>query len=122
MSVLNIAVVVSSANRDAAIARYKRLLDIEVVTQFDLPGGTFTVTVLPGISILSGNESSLDSVRPVRASISVESLVLTREILENTGWRIDGTLGSPDSFLARDPDENLIEFVERPENAETTEE
>ncbi len=113
MSVLNIAVVVASTNHDAAVARYKELLGADVITQFELPGGSFTVSVLPGISILSGNEQVLAPVRELRASLMVDSLALTRERLEHTGWIVDGTLGAPGSFIARDPDGNVVEFVER---------
>jgi hypothetical protein len=113
MSVLSIAVVVPSTNHDAAVARYKELLEADVVAEFELPGGSLTVTVLPGISILSGNEDSLAPVRELRASLIVDSLALTRQLLERTGWVIDGTLGAPGSLLARDPDGTHLEFVER---------
>jgi hypothetical protein len=122
MSVLNVAVVVTSANRDTAVERYKKLLDADVLTQFDLPGGSFTVTVLPGISILSGSDQSLGPVRELRASVMVDSLVLTREKLERTGWKVDGNLGTPNSLIARDPDNNLIEFVETSRQTEAIEE
>jgi hypothetical protein len=113
VSVLSINVVVPSIDRDAAVARYKELLGADVVTQFELPGGSFTVTVLPGISVLSGSEDTLAPVREVRASLIVDSLAQTREQLERSGWVINGSLGSPDSFLARDLDGALFEFVER---------
>jgi hypothetical protein len=113
MSVLSISVVVPSANRNDAVARYTELLGSDIVTEFELPGGSFTVTVLPGLSILSGDEEDLYRVRDLRASLMVDSLVLTRERLERSGWSIDGTLGSPGSFLARDTDGTLFEFVER---------
>jgi len=113
VSVLSIAVVVPSANHDAAVARYMELLEADVVTQFELPGRSLTVTVLPGISILSGNEQALAPVRELRASLMVDSVALTRERLERTGWVIDGTLGAPGSLLARDPDGTHFEFVER---------
>jgi hypothetical protein len=113
VSVLSIAVVVPSTNHDAAVARYRELLEADIVTQFELPGGSMTVTVLPGISILSGNEETLTPVRELRASLMVDSLDLTRQRLERTGWIIDGTLGAPGSLLARDPDGTHFEFVER---------
>jgi hypothetical protein len=34
------------------------------------------------------------------------------KLLVETGWTREGTLGSTGSMLARDPDGNLIEFVE----------
>jgi hypothetical protein len=112
MSVLSISVVVQSANRIEAVARYTELLGTDIVTEFELPDG-FTVTVLPGLSILSGNDEDLSNVRDLRASLMVDSLALTRDRLERSGWLIAGTLGSPGSFLARDTDGTLFEFVER---------
>lgn len=113
MSVLSINVVVPSTHHDEAVERYKTLLDADVTAQFELPGGSFTVTVLPGISILSGSVEDLAPARELRASLIVDSLAPTRELLERTGWIIDGTLGSDGSLLARDPDGTLFEFVER---------
>jgi hypothetical protein len=113
VSVLSIAVVVPSTNHDAAVARYRELLEADVVAEFELPGESLTVTVLPGISILSGNEDSLATVRELRASLMVDSLAFTRLRLERTGWVIDGTLNAPGSLLARDADGILFEFVER---------
>lgn len=113
MSVLSISVVVPSTHHDAAVERYKTLLDADIVAEFELPGGSLTVTVLPGISILSGSEETLAPVRELRASLMVDSLELTRLRLERTGWIIDGTLGAPGSLLARDPDGSQFEFVER---------
>jgi hypothetical protein len=113
VNVLSIAVVVTSTNREEAVARYTELLGTDILTEFELPGGAFTVTVLPGLSILSGEEENLNGVRDLRASLMVDSLEFTRERLERSGWLIDGTLGSPGSFLARDSDGTLFEFVER---------
>lgn len=113
MRVMSIAVVVPSTNREEAVARYSALLGADIVTEFDLPGGALTVTVLPGLSILSGDEEDLDQVRDLRASLLVDSLEVIREHLERSGWLVDGTLGSPQSLLARDPDGTLFEFVER---------
>jgi hypothetical protein len=115
VSVLHIAVVVPSSNHDAAVARYVELLETEAVAEFELPGGSLTVTVLPGISILSGDEHALTPVRDLRASIMVDSLTITRDRLERTGWVVGGTLGAPDSLLATDPDGSLFEFVEQSE-------
>ncbi|HEV7958217.1 MAG TPA: VOC family protein [Acidimicrobiales bacterium] len=114
MSVVRIAVVVPSTNHDAAVARYKDLLGADIVAQFELPGGSLTVTVLPGISVLSGNEQYLAPARDLRATLMVDSLPRTRELLERTGWLMQGTLGAPGSLLARDPDGTLFEFVESP--------
>jgi hypothetical protein len=113
VSVLSISVVVTSTNREVAVARYAELLGTGILTEFEIPGGAFTVTVLPGLSILSGEEDDVDRVRDLRASLMVDSLELTREQLERSGWFIDGTLGTPGSFLARDSDGTLFEFVER---------
>jgi hypothetical protein len=104
MSVTGISVVVPSANQDAAVERYKALLEADVVEQFLLPGGSFSVTVLPGISILSGDGRALAPLKDLRATLVVDSLARTHQRLEQTGWVVEGTLGSSASLLARDPD------------------
>jgi hypothetical protein len=116
MSVLGISVVIPSVDREAAVQRYKVLLDADVVDRFSLPGGSLTVTVLPGISILSGDDAALHPVRDLRATIFVDSLALTRERLRRAGWAIEGSLGPSASLLVRDSDGYLFELVERPEN------
>jgi hypothetical protein len=108
------AVVVKTTRRDAAVRRYKALLDAEVLDEFNLPGDDLTVTVLPGLSILSGTEEALTRVRTLQATVFVDSLAQTKERLDQTGWEIGASLGSGPSMLARDPDGSLFEFVERP--------
>jgi hypothetical protein len=113
VTVVGMSVVVKSTDRDAAVRRYKALLESGVLQEFELPGGALTVTVLPGLSILSGDEESLMNARPLLASVFVDSLEATEELLTANGWTIGGSLGSPGSVLARDPDGSLFEFVEQ---------
>jgi hypothetical protein len=46
--------------------------------------------------------------------VFVSSLKEIEELIVETGWTREGTLGSTGSMLARDPDGNLLEFVEEP--------
>jgi hypothetical protein len=114
VSVLSIVVVVPTTQLDATLERHRSLLEKDVIEQFSIPGRDLTVTVLPGLSILSGDEHALASVKALRATFIVDSLKLTRELLERTGCVVEGSLGSGASMLARDPDGNLFEFVEGP--------
>jgi hypothetical protein len=113
VTVLGISVVVKSTDRKAAVKRYEALLGSKALLEFELPGGALTVTVLPGLSILSGDASALSNARTLLASVSVDSLEETKELLTANEWTIEGSLGSPGSFLAREPDGSLFEFVEQ---------
>jgi hypothetical protein len=46
--------------------------------------------------------------------VFVESLADARTDLLKDGWTAVGSLGGPSSLLARDPDGNVLEFVENP--------
>jgi hypothetical protein len=120
VTVVGLSVVVKSTDRDAAVRRYRALLGSEVLQEFELPGGALTVTVLPGLSILSGDEAALANARPLLASVLVDSLDATKELLAADEWTIAGSLGSPGSLLARDPDGSLFEFVEQTHGDETS--
>jgi len=113
MSVLGMSVVVKSSDHYAAVRRFSRLLEAGTLDEFELPGGELTVTVLPGLSILSGKEQALSAVGALLATVFVDSLEKTRGQLVDAGWTIDGSLGAPRSLLARDVDGSLFEFVEQ---------
>lgn len=72
------------------------------------------MTVFPGLSIISGPPGALAAVQALRATMFVDSLPETEAQLARTGWTTEGSLGSPASLLARDPDGTLAEFVEQP--------
>ena len=111
MTVLSMSVVVTSADRDAALRRYEPLLGA-AAHEFPLPGRGLTVTVLPGLSILSGAPEALASVRDLRATAFVDSLAEIEALLVRMGWTTEGSLGAGTSLLARDPEGTVIEFVE----------
>jgi hypothetical protein len=116
MSVLGLGVVVKSTDRDAAVERYGALLESDFLDEFEIAESGLTVTVFPGLSILSGTEAALSRADSLVAHAFVDSLDKTREQLIKTGWVIAGSLGSPKSLLARDPDGSVIEFVEQPDS------
>jgi catechol 2,3-dioxygenase-like lactoylglutathione lyase family enzyme len=72
------------------------------------------VVVFPGLSVLSGEPSALAPLADLRATVFVGSLREAEADLRQAGWVIEGPLGAGASLLARDPDGNLIEFVENP--------
>jgi hypothetical protein len=115
VSVLRLTVVVKSADRNAAVDRYSALLGSELLAEFEIADAGLTVSLLPGLSILSGTESALSRANSLIASVSVDSLDSTKEQLVKTGWTIAGSLGSPRSLLAQDPDGSIMEFVELPD-------
>ncbi len=112
MSVSGISVVVHSNDRDAAVRRYELLLGTAPTREFTIAERALTVTVFPGLSVISGARDALGSVRDLHATIFVDSLPGTQEQLTRTGWAAEGSLGSSSSLLARDPDGALFEFVE----------
>jgi hypothetical protein len=112
MSVRSIALVVKSTNRQGAIGRYSKLLESELVEEFGIGDTGLTVSVLRGVSILSGSDEALSRADSLVASTFVDSLAATEAQLLEAGWTITGSLGSPGSLLARDADGYVIEFVE----------
>jgi hypothetical protein len=72
----------------------------------------FTVTVFPGLSVISGTADALASVRDLRSAAFVDCLAKTRTQLAEAGWTTEGSLGAGSSLLARDPAGMLAEFVE----------
>ena len=111
MSVSRISVVAHSTDHDAAVQRYQLLLGIPA-HEFTIPERDLTVTVFPGLSVISGTADALSSVRDLRATAFVDSLAETRAQLAESGWTTEGSLGAGNSLVARDPDGMLAEFVE----------
>jgi hypothetical protein len=114
MSVSRISAVAHSTDHDAAVQRYQLLLGMPPAREFTIGERDLTVTVFPGLSVISGPADSLASVRDLRATAFVDSLASTRAQLAESGWITEGSLGAGNSLLARDPDGMLAEFVEIP--------
>jgi hypothetical protein len=114
MAITGLAVVVKSTDRDAAVAQYCALLESDLLDEFTIGDTGLTVSVLPGISILSGTTAALSQAKALVATAFVDSLEEMQGQLVKTGWDVGGSLGSPNSILARDADGSMIEFVEQP--------
>jgi len=112
VSVTAISVVVHSSDHDAAVQRYQQLLGAPPAREFIIPERGVTVTVFPGLSVITGTPEVLAPVRDLRATIFVDSLAAMRAQLAESGWTAEGPLGGGSSLLARDPDGTLTEFVE----------
>jgi hypothetical protein len=115
VSVQSIALVVKSTDREAAVKRYRALLESDVIEEFEIGDTGLSVSVLNGVSILSGTEEALARADSLVATAFVDSLETTKAHLVDAGWTITGSLGSPGSMLARDADGYIIEFVEPPQ-------
>lgn len=115
MAVLRAVPVVQSTDRAEAVARYGQLLDAEPLEEFPAGDRNLVVTVFPGISLLSGPAEALAYVGDLHCTMFVDSLIETVELLDKTGWMKEGSLGGEGSLLARDPDGNLFEFVQVPQ-------
>jgi hypothetical protein len=114
VTVFRASIIVHSTDRQSALDRYERLFAAHPIDEFHIPGRDLVVTVFAGFSVLSGSDEALAPVRDLRATVFVDSLKEVEELLVETGWTREGTLGSTGSMLARDPDGNLLEFVEEP--------
>jgi len=114
MKVLRASVIFQTTDRQAALRRYERLFATHPVIEFQIPRRELVVSAFAGFSVLSGSSEALAPVRDLRGTVFVDSLQEIEKQLVETGWTKEGTLGSTDSFLARDPDGNLLEFVQEP--------
>jgi hypothetical protein len=109
-----VSVIFDSTDRQRALNRYQRLLGTRPVAEFQIPGQELVVTAFAKFSVLSGSAEALAPVRDLRATVFVSSLKEVAKFLVETGWAREGSLGTTGSVLARDPDGNLLEFVEEP--------
>jgi hypothetical protein len=109
-------VVVKSIDRSAAVERYTKLLESQPLGEFEIEGTGLTVTLFPGLSVLSGTANALAQADGLVASTLVDSLEETESELAGAGWTVGGSLGSPNSVLARDTDGSMFEFVEQSRN------
>jgi hypothetical protein len=111
MKVSTITPVVVSSDQTTAVHSLTALLG-GAITEFPVPTAPLTVTIFPGLSLLSGAAEAIRPVRDLRATLFVDSLTDIQVFLNRLGWPQVGSLGDT-SVLARDPDGNLFEFVER---------
>jgi hypothetical protein len=114
MNVLGSVAIVRSTDREGAVRRFAAIYAAQPLHEFPIEGRDLKVSGFPGISILSGPQAALAELANLRASIFVGSLAEVEVELRETGWTIEGALGAGASLLARDPDGNLLEFVENP--------
>jgi hypothetical protein len=112
MNVLGTAAIVMSTDHDAAVRRYEAVFGAPPLREFPIVHRGLHVAVFPGLSVLSGEASALTPLTDLRATVFVGSLREAETALRQTGWATEGSLGEGASLLARDPDGNLIEFVE----------
>ena len=112
MNVLGAAAIVQSTDRAAAVSRFTAIFGAPPLHEFRIDGRDLTVSVFPGVSVLAGPASALETVTGLRATVFVGSLPEAEAELRAGGWTTEGSLGHGASLLARDPDGNLLEFVE----------
>jgi hypothetical protein len=92
VSVQGITLVVKSTDRKAAVKRYSALLESDVVEEFAVGDSGLTVSVLRGVSILSGPAEALARADSLVATVFVNSLATTKAQLVEAGWTITGSL------------------------------
>jgi hypothetical protein len=111
MRVSGVAAVVTSTDYERSVKNLTALLG-GPLTVFPVPVADLMVTVFSGMSLLSGPTDVLAPVRDLRATVFVDSLIEAETTISQLGWTKAGSLGSA-SLLARDPQGNLLEFIER---------
>ena len=114
MNVLGSAAIVQSTDRAGAVGRFAAIFGAPPLHEFQIDGRDLSVSVFPGVSVLAGPASALEALAGLRATVFVGSLSEAEAELRAGGWTTEGALGGGASLLARDPDGNLIEFVENP--------
>ena len=112
MNVLGSAAIVRSTDRASAVSRFTAIFGVPPLHEFQIEGRDLSVTVFPGVSVLAGSASALAVLADLRATVFVGSLSEAEAELRAGGWMTEGPLGGGASLLARDPDGNLLEFVE----------
>lgn len=118
MKILGSAAIVRSTDSDAAVRRYQALFGGPPLHEFSKVDWQLKVAVFPGLSVLSGEPSALALLAELRATLFVGSLRDAEAELRQAGWATERSVGPGASLLARDPEGNMIEFVERPGEAQ----
>jgi hypothetical protein len=116
VKILGSVAIVRSTNREEAVRRFAAIFGAQPLHEFPIEARNLNVSVFPGISVLSGPEATLSELASLRASVFVGSLAEAEVELRELGWAIEDGLGTGASLLARDPDGNLLEFVENPDD------
>jgi hypothetical protein len=114
MNVLGSAAIVQSTDRARAVSRFAVIFGAPPLHELQIDGRDLSVSVFPGVSVLAGSSSALRPLAYLRATLFVGSLAEAEAELRAGGWTTEGSLGGGASLLARDPDGNLLEFVENP--------
>jgi hypothetical protein len=114
MKVLRSAAIIQCTDREEAVKRYQALFDAPPLLEFPIPNWNVHVAVFPGISVVTGEPSALSPLATLRATVFVDSFSEIKTVLLRTGWTMEGSFGAGASVLARDPEGNLLEFVETP--------
>jgi hypothetical protein len=114
MNIIGSAAIIRSTDQAGAVRRFTAIFGAPPLHEFTIDGRDLTVSVFPGVSVLAGPASALRPLADLRATLFVESLPAAEAELHAAGWRTEGALGGGASLLARDPDGNLLEFVENP--------
>jgi hypothetical protein len=112
MNVLGSAAIIPSTDRAGAVGRFTAIFGVPPLHEFQIDGRDLSVSVFPGVSVLAGPASALEALTGLRATVFVGSLAEAEAELRAGGWTTEGALGGEASLLARDPDGNLLEFVE----------
>ena len=112
MNVLGSAAIIRSTDRASAVSRFTAIFGAPPPHEFLIDGRDLSVSVFPGVSVLAGSASALAALADLRATVFVGSLSEAEAELRAGGWMTEGPLGGGASLLARDPDGNLLEFVE----------
>jgi hypothetical protein len=111
LKINSVTPVVVSSDHEAAVKSLTALLG-SPTSEFPVPSAPLRVTTFRGLLLLTGSADAVRPVRELRAIFFVASLTETETLLNRFSWPRVGSLGEA-SVLARDPDGNLFEFVER---------
>ncbi len=114
MNILGSAAIVQSTDRAGVVSRFAAIFGAPPRHEFQIDDRDLSVSVFSGVSVLAGPASALEALTGLRATVFVTSLAEAEDELRASGWTTEGALGAGASLLARDPDGNLLEFVENP--------
>ena len=112
MNVLGSAAIVPSTDRAGAVSRFTAIFGAPPLHEFQIDGRDLSVSVFPGVSVLAGPASALATLADLRATVFVGSLSGGGGRV--AGRRLDdrGCARRWSEPAGRDPDGNLLEFVE----------
>jgi predicted enzyme related to lactoylglutathione lyase len=115
MKVVAVSVPVITQDIDRAIPHYEALTGERVKARFVVPGRGLTIALLGSVTLISGDEGALASMRELRATFIVDSLADFEAHLRSNG----GTILQPPTptpagrnMVARDVEGTVFEFVE----------